>query len=86
MLQSALHRAKIEEAKRLIRRGRHNFSEIAGMLCCNDPHCFSRVFRRLTNMSPNEYRATVSCNSLFGILFKPSCSAICRRGCASDPR
>lgn len=55
MLRSALHRAKIEEAKRLIRRGSHNFSEIAGMLCCNDPHCFSRVFRRLTNMSPNDH-------------------------------
>lgn len=25
------------------------------MLCCNDPHCFSRVFRRLTNMSPNDH-------------------------------
>lgn len=31
-----IHRAKIEEAKRLIRRGSHNFSEIADMLCYND--------------------------------------------------
>lgn len=61
-----IHRAKIEEAKRLIRRGSHNFSEIADMLCYNDQHYFSRVFRRLTNMSPSEYRATVSYNSLFG--------------------
>jgi len=54
-----IHRIKIERAMALIRRGATNFSEIASVLCYSDVHYFSRVFRRITDMSPSEYRKTI---------------------------
>lgn len=50
---------KIEEAKRLIREYRYNFSQISDMLQYNNPHYFSRVFKRVTGMSPSEYMHSV---------------------------
>ena len=58
-IAETINRVKIAEAKNLIRSGTSNFSEIAAMLCYSDQHYFSRVFRRITGMSPSEYRRSV---------------------------
>lgn len=50
---------KIQEAKKLIREGKYNFSQISDMLCFDNPHYFSQVFKRLTNMSPTNYKNSV---------------------------
>lgn len=50
---------KIEEAKRLIRRGEHNFSEIASLLQFDTPQYFSICFRRYERMSPQEYKRSI---------------------------
>ena len=52
-------KVKIGEAKRLIREHEHNFSQISDMLCFSNPFYFSRVFRRVTGMSPTEYKRSV---------------------------
>jgi len=50
---------KIKEAKKLIREERYNFTQISDMLCFDNPHYFSRVFRRITNLIPTEYKNSV---------------------------
>ncbi len=47
---------KIREAKKLIREGNLNFSQISDLLAFDNPHYFSRVFKRMTNMTPSEYK------------------------------
>lgn len=54
-----INNVKISEARKLIRRGVSNFSEISNMLCYTDPHYFSRVFRKISGMSPSEYRKSI---------------------------
>ena len=46
---------KIKEAKKLIRSGDYNFTQISEMLGFDNSHYFSRVFRRISNMTPTEY-------------------------------
>ncbi len=53
-------RLKITEAKKLIRENTYSITEISNMLCFNDPHYFSRVFKKITNMTPREYKHSVS--------------------------
>lgn len=53
------NKLKIEEAKTLIREEKHSISEISAMLCYDNVHYFSKVFKRVTNMSPREYKASV---------------------------
>ena len=50
---------KIEEAKRLIREGEHNFAQIASMLQFDTPQYFSICFRRYERMSPVEYKKSI---------------------------
>lgn len=50
---------KIEEAKRLIREGKYNFTEVSELLGFDTPQYFSSTFRRLTNMSPQEYKKSI---------------------------
>ena len=50
---------KIDEAKKLIRENTYTFTEISNMLCFNNPHYFSRVFKKKTNMTPREYLNSV---------------------------
>lgn len=50
---------KIRTAKRLIREGRLNFTQIAGQLGYQSVHYFSRRFRIATGMSPSEYARSV---------------------------
>lgn len=51
---------KIKEAKKLIRENAYTFTEISNMLCFNNPHYFSRVFKKKTNMTPREYLNSVA--------------------------
>lgn len=50
---------KIQAARRLIREGRLNFTQIAAYLGYQSVHYFSRRFRISTGMSPSEYRRSV---------------------------
>jgi len=50
---------KIEEARRLIREGNYNMTQIADMLQFDTPQYFSRCFKRVTNMTPSEYKASI---------------------------
>lgn len=47
---------KIREAKKLIRDGNYNFTQISDMLAFDNPHYFSRVFKRITDMTPSDYK------------------------------
>ncbi len=47
---------KIKEAKKLIREGVYNFSEIADMLSFDNPQYFSKVFKSVAKMTPTEYK------------------------------
>ena len=47
---------KIDEAKRLIRKNEMNLSEIANTLGFNSLHYFSRTFKKITGISPSEYK------------------------------
>ena len=51
--------AKVTRAKELIRVGRHNFSEISDLLAFDNPQYFSRVFKRITDMTPTEFRQSL---------------------------
>ncbi|NCB64096.1 MAG: AraC family transcriptional regulator [Clostridia bacterium] len=50
---------KIESAKRMIREGGGNFTEIAGALGYGSIYYFSRSFKKVTGMTPSEYAASV---------------------------
>jgi len=50
---------KIDEAKRLIREGEFNFTQIAGKLGYSSIHYFSRHFKRVTGMTPSQYALSV---------------------------
>lgn len=52
-------RLKIQAARRLIREGRLNFTQIAARLGFQSVHYFSRRFRLATGMSPTEYARSV---------------------------
>ena len=51
---------KIKEAKLIMRKNLYNITEISDMLSFNNPHYFSRVFKKVTNMTPREYFNSVS--------------------------
>lgn len=50
---------KIDEAKRLIREGKKNFTEISQDLSFNSLYYFSRCFKKHTGMTPTEYAASI---------------------------
>lgn len=51
---------KIREAKKLIREEKYNFTQISDILAFNNPHYFSRVFKKTANMTPSEYKKSCS--------------------------
>lgn len=51
---------KISEAKKLLKAGDRSIAEIATLLCFGDPRYFSRVFKKITGMTPREYTRSVS--------------------------
>ncbi len=50
---------KTDEAKKLIREGKYNFTQIADLLCFDNPQYFSKFFRNSTGMSPTEYKMSI---------------------------
>lgn len=50
---------KIQEAKKQIRENTYNFTQISDMLSFDNPHYFSAVFKRLTGITPSEYKTSV---------------------------
>ncbi len=50
---------RIQEAKKLIREERYNFTQISELLSFENSYYFSRVFKRVTNMTPTEYKHSV---------------------------
>ena len=58
-IMSYYMRKKIGEAKRLMRKGGYNMAQIADMLGFDTPQYFSKCFKRLTNMTPSEYKQSI---------------------------
>lgn len=52
-------RMKVRAAKRMIREGHLNFTQISENLGFQSVHYFSRRFKDITGMSPSEYRESV---------------------------
>lgn len=46
---------KVEYSKQLIQERRHNICQISNMLSFDNPQYFSRVFKRVTGLTPSEY-------------------------------
>lgn len=51
-------RIRIEHAKRLMSSREISLKEICYMIGYNDPNYFSRVFKKVTGITPSEYRST----------------------------
>ncbi|MDF2787630.1 MAG: DNA-binding response regulator [Neobacillus sp.] len=51
-----LNRVRIEEASKLLVEGRANISEISGMVGYSDHSYFCKVFKKITGLSPSQYR------------------------------
>jgi AraC-like DNA-binding protein/quercetin dioxygenase-like cupin family protein len=51
--------AKIKRAKQLIRENSLNFSQISDILNFDNSQYFSRVFKRITGMTPTEFKETL---------------------------
>lgn len=58
-LASYAIKTKIKTAKQLIRDGNLNFSQISDKLSFDNPQYFSRVFKRVTNMTPTEFKLSL---------------------------
>ena len=50
---------KIRESKKLIRAKCYNFTQISDMLHFDNPHYFSRVFKKVTKITPSQYKNSV---------------------------
>lgn len=50
---------KIKEARRLIREGHYNMTQISDMLHFDNPQYFSKCFKIFTNMTPTEYKLSI---------------------------
>lgn len=50
---------KINEAKRLIREGHYNMTQISDLLHFDSPQYFSRCFKAFAKMTPSEYKASI---------------------------
>lgn len=53
------NKMKVDYAKLLIRKGQHNFTEIAELLGYRSVHYFSKHFKRVTDMTPTEYSRSI---------------------------
>ena len=50
---------KIKEARRLIREGRYNMTQIADLLHFDSPQYFSKCFKSFTKLTPSEYKSSI---------------------------
>lgn len=53
-------RKRIECARMLIREGNLNFAQISARLNFDNPQYFSRVFKRVTGMTPSEFKRSLN--------------------------
>lgn len=53
---------RIKEAKSLIQEGNKNFAEISDLLTFDNPQYFTRVFKRITGLTPSEFKKTLHLN------------------------
>lgn len=51
-----LHRVRTDKAAELLRKGEATISEISGLVGYSDHSYFTKVFKKLTGMSPSRYR------------------------------
>ena len=51
---------KIDKAKQLIRDGNMNFSEISDFFSFDNPQYFSRVFKKITGITPSEFKSSLN--------------------------
>ena len=58
-IQGYVTEVKIVRAKNLIREGSYSFAEISDKLSFDNPQYFSRVFKRVTGMTPTEFKLTL---------------------------
>ena len=56
-------RTKIKVARQLIREGNLNFAQISDTLAFDTPQYFSRVFKRVTGMTPTEFKSSLNFES-----------------------
>ena len=56
---SYINRLKIKEAKKLMRSGSYNLTEIASIVGFSSIHYFSRMFKKYENKSPTAYIKTI---------------------------
>ncbi len=52
-------RMKIRRAKQMIREDSMNFTEISAALAFDNPQYFTRVFKRISGMTPTEFKRTL---------------------------
>ena len=53
------NRRKIKEARRLIRAGNHNMTEISEMLGFDTPQYFTKCFKTIMKMTPSQYKKSI---------------------------
>ncbi len=58
-LVSYVNLLRIKEAKRLMRKGSHNLTEIAALVGFSSVHYFSRTFKQYENQAPSAYIQTI---------------------------
>lgn len=51
---------QIEEAKKLIREKRYNFTQISDILSFDNPQYFARVFKRITGLTPSQFKNSLN--------------------------
>ena len=56
---SYINKLKIKEAKKLMRTGSHNLTEIASIVGFSSVHYFSRIFKQYEKKSPRSYIKTI---------------------------
>lgn len=54
-----INKMKIKEAKRLLRSGKYNLTEIASLVGFSSVHYFSRIFKQYEKQSPTSYMKTI---------------------------
>lgn len=64
-LKQQVLQAKMEVAKSALSESTHPISQIAYSLGFSDAHNFSNAFRKITGLSPSEYRASYNRHNIF---------------------
>lgn len=62
-LMKYFNNKKISYAKKLIRENKYNFTQISNILSFDNPQYFSRVFKRITGLTPSEFSKSLNIKS-----------------------